>query len=45
MRLILLVIVFALSFQVNAGCWLDGKEHPVGAVVNGYTCGSDGYWK
>ena len=45
MRLILLVIAFTLSFQVNADCWLDGKEYPVGVVVKGHVCGSDGYWK
>ena len=45
MKTIFISIALLLSsFSATAGCWLDGKEYPVGIVVNGYECGADGYW-
>jgi len=39
------IFLLMTSFSAVAGCWLDEKEYPTGAVVDGYECGSDGYWK
>ena len=42
-------IVLTLSLlccaNVYAGCSLNGQDYPTGSVKNGYTCGSDGYWR
>lgn len=39
-----LVFLCALAFQSQAGCWLDGKEYPVGIVKDGYQCDESGQW-
>ncbi len=44
MKVLIVVGLMFISMTVSAGCRLDGVEYPVGAVVDGYECGSDGQW-
>ena len=44
MKIITFSLLILISMNVSAGCFLNGQEHPTGAVVDGYTCGADGYW-
>jgi hypothetical protein len=44
MKMIILVSALFFSTVVSASCILDGVEYPTGAVIDGSTCGADGYW-
>ena len=46
--ILLSVLVFSTlmcSTTAYAGCFLDGKEYPVGVRMGEYICGADGYWR
>ncbi|MEJ2552799.1 MAG: hypothetical protein P8079_02005 [Gammaproteobacteria bacterium] len=42
----MLVMILVLSCHaVSADCTYNGRQYPVGTVVNGYICTADGRWK
>lgn len=48
MKIILITLFLLVSATIsvaNAGCWIDGVEHPVGTVKGSMTCHPDGYWR